>query len=80
MPLVEQELATLPEHPSPPLCHLFVKKRFGDDIGVIRSLNSKEKQYNDLQNTENSRLSNVNPTKNQRWTRVLRKSGQFLLH
>ena len=50
----------------------------------------KDKQYNDQQKkdkhwytkhyTENKRSSNINPTKNRGWTRVLPKDKQFLLH
>ena len=46
------------------------EKSYEDTKGLIRSRKSKDRQhngqtkkYNDLQNTENKRLSNTNPTK-----------------
>ena len=38
------------------------------------------KQWSTKYYTENQRPSNTNPTKNLRWTQVLRKSKQFMFY
>ena len=60
-----------------------VYEKLEDTKGIIKSRTDNTRTNwtnNDLQNTTQKRLSNTNTTKNRRWTQVLRKGKQFLLH